>query len=149
MRIPCALGRTGKTYRKREGDGKTPIGVFKFYRLWWRDDRVMKPLCGLSSRRIREKDGWCDDVNSARYNKVVLRPCQFSHEEMQRQDHVYDYVIEIGYNMGAIKRGAGSAIFLHLARNNFEPTAGCIAVPLAKIRRLLAVIGIKTRIEIR
>ena len=149
LKIPCSLGRTGISVHKREGDGKTPRGIFALYQLWWRDDRVMHPVCGLKKRRIRVRDGWCDDVNSPRYNKPVLRPFTFSHEEMQRDDPVYDYVIEIGYNMRPIKRGRGSAIFLHLARDTFEPTAGCVAIPRAKIVRFLALIGAKTRIRIR
>ncbi len=148
IRIPCALGRTGLKHDKREGDGKSPIGVFHLHRLWWRDDKILHPTCGLKKRRIRKIDGWCDDVNSFHYNKPVQRGSSFSHEEMLRQDHVYDFVIEIGCNMTPIKRGRGSAIFLHLARDNFEPTAGCVAVPPAKIARLLAVIGPKTRIKI-
>jgi L,D-peptidoglycan transpeptidase YkuD (ErfK/YbiS/YcfS/YnhG family) len=186
IRIPCALGRTGLRYDKREGDGKSPIGVFALHKLWWRDDRFRQPLCALKKRRIRKSDGWCDDARSFSYNKPVQRPFASSHEEMHREDHVYDYVIEIGCNMQArkqktiiydksklwiphigagghsplasghksrlrpagLKRGRGSAIFLHLARDNFEPTAGCVAVPPPKIARLLAVIGPKTKIQI-
>ncbi len=148
MKIPCALGKSGLKYDKREGDGKTPRGKFSLNRLWWRSDKFGHPLCGLKKRRIQSHDGWCDDVNSFRYNKHVLRPFRFSHEDIHRQDHVYDYVIEIGCNMQPVRRGRGSAIFLHLARDNFEQTAGCVAVPSAKIVRLLAVIGPKTRIKI-
>ena len=148
MKIPCALGRTGLKYDKREGDGKTPKGVFRFHKLWWRSDKFGHPVCGLKKRRIRSQDGWCDDTNSFRYNKPVLRPFKFSHEEMHRKDHVYDFIIEIGYNMNPVRRGRGSGIFLHLARKNFEPTEGCVAVPLTKIARVLAVIGSKTQIKI-
>lgn len=148
LKIPCSLGRTGTSVCKREGDGKTPRGMFALHQLWWRDDRVMHPVCGLKKRRIRARDGWCDDVNSPRYNKPVLRPFKFSHEDMKRDDHIYDYVIEIGCNMQPVRRCRGSAIFLHLARDNFEPTAGCIAMPRAKITRFLALIGAKTRIRI-
>jgi L,D-peptidoglycan transpeptidase YkuD (ErfK/YbiS/YcfS/YnhG family) len=148
MRIPCSLGRTGLRHDKREGDGKSPIGVFALHRLWWRDDRFRQPACGLKKRRIRKTDGWCDDKRSFCYNKSVQLPFEPSHEDMYRDDHVYNYVIEIGYNMRPIKRGHGSAIFLHLARDNFEATAGCVAVPLTKIARLLAVIGPKTQIRI-
>jgi L,D-peptidoglycan transpeptidase YkuD (ErfK/YbiS/YcfS/YnhG family) len=148
IHIPCALGRTGLRHDKREGDGKSPIGVFTLHKLWWRDDRVIHPLCGLQKRPIRSFNGWCDDIRSPHYNRPVQRPFTFSHEEMLREDHIYNYVIEIGCNMKPVKRGRGSAIFLHLARDNFEATAGCVAVPHTKIARLLAVIGPKTRIQI-
>ena len=149
FKIPCSLGRTGTSVCKREGDGKTPKGIFALHQLWWRDDKFMHPVCGLKKRRTRTHDGWCDDVTSPRYNKPVLRPFTHSHEEMHRDDHVYDYVIEVGCNMQPVKRGRGSAIFLHLARDNFEPTAGCVAISREKITRLLALIGAKTRIRIR
>ncbi len=147
--IQCALGRTGTTHNKREGDGATPLGVFSLHRLWFRDDHGPHPLCGLNKRRIRESDGWCDDVRSRRYNRAIRRPFAPSHEIMMRDDYLYDFVIEIGWNLHPIRRGRGSAIFLHLARDNFAPTAGCVAVKSSQIRRLLTLIGPRTRIEIR
>jgi L,D-peptidoglycan transpeptidase YkuD (ErfK/YbiS/YcfS/YnhG family) len=67
---------------------------------------------------------------------------------MWRTDHLYDVVVDIGWNRGPIVRGRGSAIFLHLARPGFAPTAGCVAVEQRMIRRLLERIGPRTRIEI-
>ncbi len=148
MTIRCALGKSGLTHQKREGDGASPVGIFALHRLWWRADKAMRPNTGLPVRRITRHDGWCDDRNSGRYNQPVRLPFRPSHETMFREDHLYDYVIEIGWNMGPVHKGHGSAIFLHLAREGFEPTAGCVAVPKTKIRQLLASIGPRTRIRI-
>lgn len=146
--IPCAIGRSGTTRMKREGDGASPVGRFRLLQAFYRADRVSRPRTGLPLRRIRPADGWCDDVADRRYNRLVSRPCATSHEEMWRQDHLYDVVVDIAWNRGPILRGRGSAIFLHLARPNFEPTQGCVAIERRMIRRLLERIGPDTRIEI-
>lgn len=144
----CALGRNGLTKMKREGDGGTPRGRFRLHTLWWRDDRMPRPRTGLKTARIRPEHGWCDDIRSGRYNRLIKRPFSFSHEIMRREDHLYDCVIEIGWNLTHVKRGAGSAIFFHLAAPNFTPTAGCVAVAPAIMRKFLRRIGPKTTINI-
>src|SRR5690606_20342110 len=146
--IPCALGRSGASHAKREGDGVTPIGRFRLLQAFYRADRGPRPRTGLPLRRIRPQDGWSDDPKDRRYNRPVPLPCPTSHERMWRDDHVYDVVIDIAWNRGPIRRGRGSAIFLHLARPGFAPTEGCIAVERRVIRRLLERIGPRTRIEI-
>ena len=146
--IPCALGRSGTTRAKREGDGASPVGRFPLVQTFYRADRGPRPRTGLRLRPIRRSDGWCDDPRDRRYNTLVPLPCPSSHEEMWREDHLYDMVIDIGWNRGPVRRGRGSAIFLHLARPGFEPTAGCVAVDRRAIRRLLERIGPRTRIEI-
>ncbi|MBY0612869.1 MAG: L,D-transpeptidase family protein [Beijerinckiaceae bacterium] len=144
----CALGRGGVTCLKREGDGATPRGRFRLHRLWWRDDRMMRPRTGLPTARIRPHHGWCDDVGSPLYNRLIRLPFSPSHEIMRREDHLYDCVIEIGWNMKPVKRGAGSAIFLHVATSDYSPTAGCIAISRARMRHFLSLLGPKTTINI-
>jgi L,D-peptidoglycan transpeptidase YkuD (ErfK/YbiS/YcfS/YnhG family) len=148
LALACALGRSGTTHRKREGDGASPVGRFALLQGFYRADHGQRPRTCLPLRMIRPSDGWCDDARDRRYNRLVPLPCASSHEEMWRQDGLYDVVIDIGWNRGPIVRGRGSAIFLHLARPGFEPTAGCIAVDRRMIRRLLALIGPDTAIEI-
>ena len=148
LTIPCALGRSGTTRAKREGDGGSPLGRFRLLQAFYRADRGPPPRTGLPLRPIRPSDGWCDDPRDRRYNRRVPLPCPSSHEAMWRDDHLYDVVIDIAWNRGPIVRGRGSAIFLHLARPGFEPTAGCVAVEKRAIRRLLERIGPRTRIEI-
>jgi L,D-peptidoglycan transpeptidase YkuD (ErfK/YbiS/YcfS/YnhG family) len=129
--LPCALGRGGLRRDKREGD-----------------DRLRRPRTRLLLRPIRPDDGWCDDPRDRRYNRPVRRPYPASHEAMWRDDHLYDVVLDLAWNRGPIVRGRGSAIFLHLARGDFAPTAGCVAVQPSAVRRLLERIGPRTVIEI-
>jgi L,D-peptidoglycan transpeptidase YkuD (ErfK/YbiS/YcfS/YnhG family) len=146
--IPCALGRAGTTRAKREGDGASPVGRFRLIQAFYRPDHGPRPRTGLRLRPIRRSDGWCDDPKDRRYNRLVPLPCPSSHERMWREDHLYDVVLDIAWNRGPITKGRGSAIFLHLARPSFEPTAGCVAVTKGAIRRLLERIGPDTRLEI-
>jgi L,D-peptidoglycan transpeptidase YkuD (ErfK/YbiS/YcfS/YnhG family) len=147
--IPCALGRSGTTRRKREGDGASPVGRFALLEAFYRADRGPRPRTGLKLSRLRPGDGWCDDPADRRYNTRIALPCAASHEALWRADPLYDVVVDIAWNRGPIRRGRGSAIFLHLARPGFEPTAGCVAVEKRMIARLLERIGPGTRIEIR
>jgi L,D-peptidoglycan transpeptidase YkuD (ErfK/YbiS/YcfS/YnhG family) len=148
LKLPCALGRTGVGAAKREGDGKTPRGRFRLARLHYRADRGPRPRTGLSVRAIRPRDGWCDDPLDRRYNRPVTLPYPASAEAMWRDDHLYDMVVEIDWNRRPRIRGRGSAIFLHLAREDFAPTAGCIAVRAKDMRRLLARLGPQTMLLI-
>jgi L,D-peptidoglycan transpeptidase YkuD (ErfK/YbiS/YcfS/YnhG family) len=146
--LPCALGRAGTTHRKREGDGASPVGCFPLLQAFYRADHGRRLRTGLKLQPLHRTDGWCDDVADRRYNTRIALPCSSSHEEMWRADHLYDVVVDIGWNRGPIVRGRGSAIFLHLARPGFEPTAGCVAVEKRMIRRLMERIGPRTRLEI-
>lgn len=146
--IPCALGRAGIGTGKREGDGKTPRGAHGLGTLWVRADRGPRPRTRLPVRQTRRHDGWCDDPAHRRYNAPVQLPFAASHEEMWRADALYDLVIEIAWNRRPRRPGRGSAIFLHIARPGFSPTAGCVALTAADLRRLLPRLGPTTRIEI-
>jgi L,D-peptidoglycan transpeptidase YkuD (ErfK/YbiS/YcfS/YnhG family) len=146
--LPCALGRSGTRRDKREGDGASPVGRLRLLQAFYRADRGPRPRTGLKLRRIRPQDGWSDDPQDRRYNRLVPLPCPTSHEKMWRDDHLYDVVLDIAWNRGPIVKQRGSAIFLHLARPGFTPTEGCVAVDRRMIRRLLERIGPRTRIEI-
>jgi L,D-peptidoglycan transpeptidase YkuD (ErfK/YbiS/YcfS/YnhG family) len=147
--VPCALGRAGVRADKREGDGATPSGSFALRRLWYRADRLdVPPTRGLPVRMIHREDGWCDDSDSAEYNRPVALPHPARHERLWRDDALYDLVVELGYNDGPIVPGAGSAIFLHVARADYGPTEGCVAVARADLLRLLAETGPDTRLRV-
>jgi L,D-peptidoglycan transpeptidase YkuD (ErfK/YbiS/YcfS/YnhG family) len=135
---PCALGRTGLTARKREGDGATPIGAFALLSVLYRPDRVARPATALPVEALRPDDGWCDDPADRRYNRPVRLPCPARHEKLWRDDSLYDVVVVLDFNLAPPMPGRGSAIFLHLARPGFAPTEGCVAIALAAMRRLLA-----------
>ena len=136
-RFRCAIGRSGVTRAKREGDGATPIGAWPMRELLFRPDRVLRPRTRLPARPIAPADGWCDAPGDARYNRPVRHPSKASAERLWRGDRLYDLIVPLGYNDAPPAAGRGSAIFLHVAGRGYAPTAGCVA--LAR-RDLLAVI---------
>lgn len=146
--IACALGSGGVTRSKREGDGCTPAGRMRILAAHYRPDRIARPCTGVPARPIRPGDGWCDDPASRRYNRPVPLPAAESHERMWRDDALYDLVLDLDWNRTHPRKGRGSAIFLHASRPGFTPTEGCVAIPAAALRRLVAWIGPRTRIEI-
>lgn len=149
LRLPVALGRAGVKADKREGDGATPRGVFRPLRLWWRPDRGPRPRTGLPVRRIGPDLAWCEDPADRRYNRPFRRRDGEAGDRLWRDDRLYDLVVEIDHNTRPRIAGRGSAVFLHLARDGFAPTAGCVALAPNDLRRLLALIGPKTRIVVR
>lgn len=126
--FPCALGRSGIGTLKREGDGRTPRAALPLRSVLFRADRIGRPRTLLPTRAIRARDAWCDDVSDRRYNRLIDRPPGQAEERLTRDDHLYDVVVELGWNDAPVIRGRGSAIFWHLARPGFSPTAGCVAV---------------------
>jgi L,D-peptidoglycan transpeptidase YkuD (ErfK/YbiS/YcfS/YnhG family) len=146
--MPVALGRGGILANKREGDGGTPRGRFRLVRLWWRQDRGPRPQTLLPVRRIRSDDAWCEDPADRRYNQPVRLPPGASGDRLWRADHLYDLVIELDHNTRPRIAGRGSAVFVHLARPGFAPTAGCVALRPRNLRELLRRLSPKTRINI-
>ena len=128
LKFKCALGKSGIGKKRTEGDNITPKGSYKLLGLFYRSDRIPNFKTILKKRKINKKMGWCDDVNNKNYNKLIKLPCNFSHEKLYRKDNVYDLVVPINYNTNKIVRGKGSAIFLHVAKKNYTPTKGCIAL---------------------
>jgi L,D-peptidoglycan transpeptidase YkuD (ErfK/YbiS/YcfS/YnhG family) len=126
----CAIGRSGFKQNKKEGDGTTPIGRFPLREVFYREDRISKPSCVLPVRAVTPTDGWCDDPADPNYNRLVSLPYTASHENLWREDFLYDLLIVIGYNDAPPIPGAGSAIFMHVARDDYSPTQGCIALKL-------------------
>jgi len=146
--IPVALGRGGILANKREGDGGTPRGTFRPVRLWWRADRCPRPRTFLPVRAIGAEDAWCEDPADRHYNQPVRLGLDRRGDRLQRDDHLYDFIIEIDHNTAPRIAGRGSAVFLHLARENFSPTAGCVAMTRSAMLRLLKDLGPDTRIVI-
>ena len=148
--FPCALGRSGLNLKKKEGDGFTPQGCYALRRLHFRADRVKLPRLSLKGRPIASTDWWCDDPADRAYNRLVTnRPMPKAiKESLWRKDGLYDLVIEIGYNDKPAVRGRGSGIFLHLARDGYTPTQGCIALSRKDFMKLLRLIGPNAEIMI-
>ncbi len=146
--IPIALGRGGIIANKREGDGGTPKGTFRPRRLWWRADRSPRPETFLPVRAIRPDDAWCEDPASRHYNRPLTLSHHDSGDRLTRDDHLYDFIIEIDHNTQPTIAGRGSAVFLHLARADFSPTAGCVSMKKSAMLQLLCRIGPHTKIII-
>lgn len=146
--LPCAIGRSGISRKKREGDGATPAGSWPLRRLLFRPDRAARPETGLAVKPLSPADGWCDAPLNERYNRPVQLPYGASAEPLWRDDGLYDLVVVLGYNDDPPQPGLGSAIFLHLATPDYGPTAGCVAVDRADMIWLLARCGPDTRLEI-
>jgi L,D-peptidoglycan transpeptidase YkuD (ErfK/YbiS/YcfS/YnhG family) len=148
LAVPVALGRGGIRANKREGDGGTPRGVFRLRRLWWRADRLARPMTQLPVRRIHGDDGWCEDPGDRRYNRPIRLKPDAPGDRLKRTDHLYDLIVELDHNTRPRIAGRGSAVFVHLARPGFGPTAGCVALTMSALRRLLVRASPQTRIVI-
>jgi len=142
----CALGKGGLCLaaNKCEGDGATPMGRYTLRRLLYRADRLKAPNSQLPCRALRRDDGWCDDPLDNAYNRPVMRPYPASHEAMWREDHVYDLIGILSHNDSPPTAGLGSAIFMHLARPDYPPTQGCIALNESDLRAMFAFADRKT-----
>jgi len=147
-RVRAALGKSGLTDAKREGDGATPIGVFPLRNLLYRAERLPAPSTGLAVSAIHPGDGWSDDSADPLYNRPVPLPHPYSHERLWREDGLYDLVVPLGYNDDPPAPGLGSAIFLHCARADYGPTEGCVAIAFLDLLAVLAGCSAVTRIAI-
>jgi L,D-peptidoglycan transpeptidase YkuD (ErfK/YbiS/YcfS/YnhG family) len=141
LTLACALGRSGVSHLKREGDGATPAGRLRLLSLYVRADRLIRPPTSLAVRVMGKRDGWCEAPRHGSYNRPIRLPSAAGHETMWRADHLYDIVGVLDWNFRPRASYRGSAIFLHLCRPGFAPTAGCIALKLHDLRRLLAAAG--------
>src|SRR5476651_941956 len=148
LALPVALGRGGIKANKREGDGATPRGSFRLKRLWWRAGRHPRPATFLPIQRIMPDDGWCEDPSDRHYNRRIKVPPDSKADRLTRKDNLYDFIVELDHNTRPRIAGRGSAVFMHLARENFGPTAGCVALEPGKLRGLLSRLGPHTRIAI-
>jgi L,D-peptidoglycan transpeptidase YkuD (ErfK/YbiS/YcfS/YnhG family) len=144
--IRAAVGRASIKAAKREGDGATPAGQFHPVRLWWRSDRLPRPRTLLPVRRIAADDAWCEDPKHRRYNRPFRRSANEPGDRLKRADGLYDLIVEIDHNMRPRVAGRGSAVFIHVARPGFSPTAGCVALSRGDLQRLVLRLSPKTRI---
>jgi len=143
----CCIGRKGLNKHKIEGDNFTPRGTFKLGDLYYRSDRVKKPITNLKCIKIKKNMGWCNDSLSQYYNKLVIIKKNLKAEKLYRKDYKYNYFINIKYNFKKIKPFKGSAIFIHLT-NNYKPTAGCVALKEKDFLILLKIINKNCKILI-
>jgi L,D-peptidoglycan transpeptidase YkuD (ErfK/YbiS/YcfS/YnhG family) len=148
LAVPVALGRSGIRADKREGDGGTPAGRFRPVRLWWRADRLRRPPTMLPARQIGAGDAWCEDPHDRHYNRAFRKSANDGGDRLRRDDALYDLVVELDHNTRPRVAGRGSAVFIHVARPGFGPTAGCVAMRKPALQALLSRLTTKTRIII-
>ena len=147
-KIKCAIGKRGITSNKIEGDEKTPRGTFTLKSILYRKDRISKIRSNLEKKEIRREMGWCDEISSKHYNKMIKCPYNLSAEKLWLKENSYDVIIIINYNLKPVIKKKGSAIFLHIAKKNYTPTKGCIAITKKNIILLASKIDKNSKIII-
>ena len=148
FKVKCSVGKRGIGVKKREGDLITPIGTFKITKLLYRKDRLKNLKTCLKKTIINKTMGWCDDARSKSYNKLIRSPFKFTFEKLFRKDNMYDILLVLNFNMSPIKKHKGSAIFIHVAKNNYKKTKGCVAIKKKDLIFLLRKIDKNTKVKI-
>ena len=147
-KVKCALGKRGIGTKKKEGDKITPKGRYNIKFLLYRKDRFKKVKTKLKKVIIKKNMGWCDDPSSKNYNKLIRLPVKYSHEKLYKYDNSYDIILVLNYNMHPIKKGKGSAIFIHIAKKNYKKTLGCVAISKVSLLKIITKIKKNTIVEI-
>jgi len=143
----CALGKRGITKNKREGDKKTPAGVFSLGKVFYRKDKIKNLKTKLKKVIIKKNMAWCDDSENKSYNKLIFTNDK-NKENLFRKDNLYNIIIVINYNIRPVKKNKGSAIFIHLARRNYTGTMGCISKKKKDLIEILKTLKKNTKIKI-
>tara|TARA_Y100000816_G_scaffold162224_1_gene116075 strand:+ start:177 stop:668 length:492 start_codon:yes stop_codon:yes gene_type:complete len=147
-KVKCALGKRGIGVKKKEGDQITPRGSYKIRGILYRRDKIKNLKTKLIKKVINKKMGWCDDPKSKKYNQLIKLPSKFNFEKLYRNDDIYDIVFILNFNTSPVKKNKGSAIFVHIAKKNYLPTRGCIAIKKNDIKKLAREINRKTLVKI-
>ena len=148
FKFRCSLGKAGIKKKEKEGDNITPRGIFKIICIYYRSDRIKKITTALKKIKIKKTMGWCDDPRSSFYNKEVKLPNKFNYEKFYRKDNLYDIIVPLNYNTNPIIKNKGSAIFIHIANNNYKRTAGCVGVKKNNLIKLLSIIKKNTKVKV-
>ena len=148
FKVKCSVGKKGIHTKKREGDLITPKGLFKIKEVLFRKERLKKLKTKIKIKPIKKNMGWCDDPESEQYNKLISYPFKFRSEKLHRSDNIYDIILVLDFNMYPIRKNKGSAIFLHVAKKDFSPTKGCIAIQKHHLKKLLKMVNKKTKVKI-
>jgi len=144
----CVLGKNGIKKKIKEGDDITPKGIYKIKIVYYRQDKIKKISTSINSKKIEKNMGWCDDPKSDNYNQLINLPNKYNSEKLYRNDNIYDLIVVLDYNMNPIIKNKGSAIFIHIAKKNYTPTQGCIALSKIDLLKILNKINKKTKIKI-
>lgn len=149
FKFKCALGKKGIGKKKKEGDKTTPIGTYKIFKIYYRNDRLKKINSKIKLHKINKNFAWCDDPLSEKYNQLIKLPTKYGHEKLYRRDSIYDLILVLNYNMKPIIKNKGSAIFIHVARKNYESTEGCVALKKEDLIILIKKIKKNTKVLIK
>jgi L,D-peptidoglycan transpeptidase YkuD (ErfK/YbiS/YcfS/YnhG family) len=148
IKFRCALGKSGIGDKEIEGDNVTPRGIYKIVKIYYRKDRIKKITSKFKLIEITKIMGWCNDIESKKYNQLIKLPTKYSHEKLYRKDNVYDLILVLNYNMKPTIKNKGSAIFIHVTRENYQSTQGCIALKKNNLIKLISKINKNIKIKI-
>jgi L,D-peptidoglycan transpeptidase YkuD (ErfK/YbiS/YcfS/YnhG family) len=148
LKFRCALGEAGIKKKEKEGDNVTPKGIFKIIKMYYRSDKIKNITTGIKKIKIKKNMGWCDDPSSDLYNQQIKLPNTYSHEKLYRNDNLYDLILVLNYNINPTKKYKGSAIFIHIAKNSYKKTKGCIALKRKHLIELISKIKKNTKIKV-
>lgn len=148
FKFRCSIGKGGIKKKTKEGDNITPKGIFSVIKVYYRADRIKEINTTIKKIKIKQDIGWCDDPKSFFYNKEIKLPSKFSHEKLYREDQIYDLILVLNYNTNPIIKNKGSAIFIHVARKNYCPTKGCLALKKNDLINLTSIIKKNNKIKI-
>ena len=148
LKFRCALGKAGIKKKIMEGDNITPKGIFKIIKIYYRPDKIKEIKTLTKKIKIKKNMGWCDDPKSRSYNQQIKLPTKYSHEKLYRNDNLYDLIAVLNYNIDPIIKNKGSAIFLHIAKNSYQETKGCIALKKKHLIEIISKIKKNTKIKI-
>ena len=144
----CAIGKRGIRNKKKEGDLITPKGKFKIEYILYRKDRIKNIQTQIKKKVIKKNMGWCDDPKSKEYNKLIRLPSKYSYEKLYRKENIYDIVLVLNYNTNPIVKNKGSAIFIHVTKQNYKKTEGCVALKKRHLLKIIKDLNKKTIIKI-
>ena len=148
LKFRCALGEAGIKKKNKEGDSVTPKGIFKIIKMYYRPDRIKNITTNIKKIKIKKNMGWCDDSKSHLYNQQIKLPNKYSHEKLFRNDNLYDLILVLNYNINPTIKHKGSAIFIHITKNSYKKTKGCIALKKENLIELISKIKKNTKIKI-
>ena len=144
----CAIGKRGIGYKKKEGDLITPKGKYKIKYILYRKDRIKKIHSKIKKIDIKKNMGWCDDPQSKNYNKLIYLPSIYGFENLYKKENVYDIILVLNFNMNPIIKDKGSAIFIHVAKKNYQKTEGCVALKKTHLIKIIKELKHNTEVRI-
>jgi L,D-peptidoglycan transpeptidase YkuD (ErfK/YbiS/YcfS/YnhG family) len=147
-KVKCAVGKRGIGNKRKEGDLITPKGSFKIKYILYRKDRIKRIHSKIKKIIIKKNMGWCDDSLSKYYNKLIKTPFGYNYEKLYKKDNIYDIILVLNYNMNPVVKYKGSAIFIHVAKENYKKTEGCVAIKKVHLLKIIKELKNSTKIKI-